>query len=156
MVTDATRTQLHRVSDSAGMLVLLLLTHPSIDTVRVVNDTRDWVIGGQTWVGLPFRFKLPNGAAGQAQRATLEVENVGRGLSTELEKLPAGAAVQSTMRLVSRATPEVTDYEFTAPLSNVSVTVTSVRAQVGNDDARRAPAVRVRFDPMLTPGLFAG
>lgn len=156
MVTDATRGQLQRVTDSAGMLVLLLLTHPSIDTVRVVNDTRDWVIGADTWVGLPFRFKLPNGAAGQAQRATLEVDNVGRGLSTELEKLPPGAAVQCTTRLVSRATPTVVDYEYSAPLSNVVVTTTSVRAQVGNDDARRAPAVRVRFDPKLTPGLFAG
>lgn len=156
MVTDATRGQLQRVTDSAGMLVLLLMTHPSIDTVRVVNDTRDWLIGSDTWIGLPFRFKLPNGAAGQAQRATLEVDNVGRGLSTELEKLPAGAAVQCTMRLVSRATPTVVDYEYSAPLSNVVVTTTSVRAQVGNDDARRAPAVRVRFDPKVTPGLFAG
>lgn len=155
MVSPATRAQLRRVNDPSGVLVLLLLQHPSIATVRVVNDTRDWIIDGDTWVGLPFRFKLPQATGGQAPRAALEVDNVGRALTAELEKLPAGAALQATIRLVSRATPVVVDYEFTAPLSGVSVSVTTVSAAVGNDEALRAPAVKLRYDPTQTPGLFS-
>lgn len=155
-VTSTTQAQLQRVNDPHGMLTLLLLQHPSMDTVRVVNDTRNWVIGADTWVGLPFRFKLPQDVAGQGGRAMLEVDNVGRALSAELEKLPPGAALQATVRMVSRATPTVTDYEFTAPLSAVATTVGTVTAQLGNDDAERGPAVKVRHDPTLSPGLFAG
>lgn len=155
-VSTTTQAQLQRVADPHGMLTLLLLQHPSIDTVRVVNDTRNWPIGADTWIGLPFRFKLPQDVAGQGGRALLEVDNVGRALSTELEKLPPGAALQATVRLVSRATPTVTDYEFTAPLSSVATTVATVTAQLGNDDAERGPAVKVRHDPTLSPGLFAG
>ena len=155
MVTAATREQLQRVNDASGVLVLLLLEHPSIATVHVVNDTRDWVIGADTWIGLPFRFRLPQSAAGQAPRAALEVDNVGRALTEELEKLPPGAALQATVRIVSRATPTVVDYEFTAPLSGVSITVQTVTAVIGNDDALRAPAVKVRYDPSTTPGLFS-
>lgn len=155
MVTPATRAQLQRVTDADGVLVLLLLEHPSIATVHVVNDTRDWTIGADTWIGLPFKFKLPQAVAGQAPRAALEVDNVGRELTAELEKLPPGTALQATVRIVSRATPEVVDYEFTAPLSGVSITVQTVTAIVGNDDALRAPAIKLRYDPSTTPGLFS-
>ena len=156
MVTAATREQLQRTTDRHGVLVLLLLTHASIGTVRVVNDTRDWVIGADTWIGLPFRFKLPQSVGGQAGRATLEVDNVGRDLVAELELLPPGASLLATMRLVSRNTPTQVDYEFTAPLSGVLATTTTLTATVGNDDAFRASAVKVRFDPVIAPGLFAG
>lgn len=156
MVTAATREQLHRVNDKHGQLVLLLLSHPSIDTVRVVNDTRDWVISSETWIGLPFRFKLPHAASGQAGRATLEMDNVGRELVVELEKLPPNATLLATMRLVSRARPTDVDYEFTAPLSGVLATTATLTATVGNDDAFRASAVKVRFDPATAPGIFAG
>jgi hypothetical protein len=155
MVTTATKARLQRVNDPEGMLVLLMLAHPSIATVRVVNDTRDWVIGADTWVGLPFRFKLPSDTQGQAPRAALEIDNVGRDLSLELEKLPPGAALQATIKLVSRASPTVTDYEFTAPLSGVQVRTETVTAVVGNDDALRAPLVKARYDPSTTPGLFS-
>jgi hypothetical protein len=156
MTSAATRQQLHRLTDRAGVLVLLMLEHASIGTIRIVNDTRDWVISGETWIALPFRFKLPQSASGQSGRATLDVDNVGRDLVAELELLPPGAIVLATTRLVSRATPTVVDYELTAPLSGVRATTTTLTATVGNDDAFRASAVKVRFDPAIAPGLFAG
>lgn len=156
MVSTATRTQLQRVTDPDGMLCLLVLEHPSIDTVFVVNDTRDWAIGANTYIGLGFRFKLPASSAGEAPRAQLELDNVGRTLTVELERLPPGAALQATISLVSRATPTVVDFQFSAPLSGVSVSVQTLTATVGNDDALRAPAVKVRYDVKTNPGLFPG
>ncbi|MFN6994405.1 MAG: DUF1833 family protein [Aquincola tertiaricarbonis] len=156
MVTAATREQLQRVNDPDGLLVLLMLEHPSMETARVVNDTRDWVIDGTSWIGLPFRFKLPNSVQGEAPRAQLEIDNVGRALIQDLERLPPGGALQATVYVVSRASPTVVDYMFTAPLSGVSATVATVTGVVGNDDALRAPAVKMRFDPTTAPGLFAG
>jgi len=155
MVSAAMREQLQRATDADGVLVLLLMEHPSIGTVRVVNDTRDWLIDANTWIGLPFRFRLPQSVAGQAPRAALEIDNVGSDLAAELEKLPPGAALQATVRLVSRASPTVVDYQFTAPLSGVSITATTVSAVIGNDDALRAPVVKMRYDPVTTPGLFS-
>lgn len=156
MVTAATRQQVQRVSDPDGMLVLLVLEHPSMATAHVVNDTRDWIIDGTPYIGLPFRFKLPNSVQGEAPRAQLEIDNVGRELIQDLERLPPGGALQCTVYVVSRASPNVVDYMFTAPLSGVSATVASVTGYVGNDDALRAPAVKMRFDPTTAPGLFAG
>lgn len=156
VMSAATREQLHRVTDPDGVLVLLVLEHPSIATAYVVNDTRDWTIGGQPYIGLPFRFKLPDATAGQAPRAQLEIDNVGRALMADLEQLPPGGALMATISVVSRNTPTVVDFMFQAPLSGVSASVATVTATVGNDDALRAPAVKVRFDPTTSPGLFAG
>lgn len=156
MVSPASRAQLQRVDDPTGLLLLLKLEHPSMATVHVVNDTRDWVIDGTSWIGLPFRFRLPNSVAGEAPRAQLELDNVGTELTAELERLPPGGALQATIYLVSRATPSVVDYEFTAPLSGVSATMTTVSGTIGNDDALRSPAVKMRYDPTTAPGLFAG
>lgn len=156
MVTATTREQLQRVTDTKGVLVLVTIAHASIQTARVVNDTRDWDIGGQTFVGLPFRFRLPQDAPGEAPRAQLEIDNVGRELTTELEKLPPGAALQCTIQLVSRATPTVVDFEFVSQLTNISASASIVTATVGNDDALRAPVVKWRYDPSTTPGLFEG
>lgn len=155
-LSAATREQLHRVTDTDGVLVLLKLEHPSIATAYVVNDTRDWVIGGTTYVGLPFRFKLPDANPGEAPRAQIEIDNVGRALMAELEALPPTGALLATFSVVSRAQPTVVDYSFQAPLSGISANVQVLTAVVGNDDALRAPAVKVRFDPSTSPGLFAG
>lgn len=155
MVTAAVRAQLQRVSDPSGMLVLLRLAHPSIDTAYVVNDTRNWVIGATTWVGLPFRFTLPNDDA-QAPQARIELDNVGRELTQALEALPPGGALQATFYLVSRDSPTVVQYEFGAPLSGVQVTTTTVTAVVGTDDELRMPAVALRYDQTTAPGLFEG
>lgn len=155
MVTATARAQLQRVSDPSGMLLLLRLAHPAIDTAYVVNDTRDWLISGTTWVGLPFRFTLPNDDA-QAPQARIELDNVGRELTQALESLPPGGALQATFYLVSRDSPTVVQYEFGAPMSGVQVTTTTVQAVVGTDDELRMPAVGLRYDQTTTPGLFEG
>lgn len=154
MVTAATRAQLRRVTDNAGMLMLLVLSSPGMATARVVNDTRDWVIGGETYIGLPFRVKLPQDVRGQPSRTMLVVDNVGRDLSDEIEARPPGALLMATMRMVSRARPTEVDYEFTSPLSGIKITTATVSAVLGNEDALQAPAVKVRFDPVTTPAVF--
>jgi hypothetical protein len=107
-------------------------------------------------VGLPFRFKLPAEASGQAPRAALEIDNVGLALTADLEALPPGGALQGTFYLVSRATPADVDFSFSAPLSAVVVTMKSVSATLGADDELRAPAVKLRYDPQTAPALFEG
>ncbi len=156
MVTPAQRARLQRTHDNSGVLLLLEISHPSIDTAYVVNDTRNWVISGTTWVGLPFRFTLPTDSSSQSPAARIEIDNVGRALTPVLEGLPAGAALRATFRIVARATPAVTEWQFSAPMSGVRVTTTLVTAAVGTDDDDRMPAVMVRFDPSTTPGLFEG
>lgn len=153
----ASNAQLQQITDNHGFLELLLIDHASFSSpVRIVNDARDWTIGGVVFVGLPFAVKLPTQAQQETPRAQLRIDNVGRSLTAAIEGLPVGASMLATLRVVSRATPTVTDYEFVAQLSGISITPTLVTASMGPDDTMRQSAVRVRFDPANAPGLFAG
>lgn len=149
--------QLQSVTDNHGFLELLVIEHESFaSSVRIVNNTRDWSIGGNTYVALPFGIKLPTQAQQENPRAQIRIDNVGRELTAAIEGLPVGASLVATLQLVSRATPSVVDYEFVAQLSGINITPTMVTANMGPDDTMRQTAVRIRFDPTNAPALFQG
>lgn len=149
--------QLHAVSDPHGFLELMVIDHSSFAApVRLVNDTRNWTIGGDVYTALPFSVKLPTQAQQENPRAQIRIDNVGRALTAAIEGLPVGAALLATLRVVSRATPTVVDYEFIAQLSGINITPTLVTATMGPDDSMRQSAVRLRFDPVNAPALFPG
>jgi hypothetical protein len=144
-----------RVNDPSGVLELLEITHASFSgPARIVNDTRDWISNGVTYVGLPFRFTYPQDKAKEAPRSTLEIDNVGRDLTAELERLPPSAIVMATVRLVDRASPNTIEWEWTVPMTNVSVNAAVISASLGVDFLMRQQAVRLRHDPNTSPGIF--
>lgn len=149
--------QLQSVNDNHGFLELMVIEHESFASpIRIVSDTRDWVIGGNTYVALPFGLKLPTQAQQENPRAQIRIDNVGRELTSAIEALPVGASLIATLQVVSRATPTVIDYEFVSQLSGWRLTPTLFTANMGPDDTMRQTAVRMRFDPTNAPGLFQG
>lgn len=157
MTSQATTKALQSIGDNQGVLELLLIEHSSFASpIRIVNDTRDWVIEGNAFIALPFVLKLPSQVKNENPRATLQIDNVGRDLTAMLEALPPAASLTATIRLVGRATPQVVDFEFIGQLTSISVNQTSVSCSLGLDDIMRQPSVRLRFDPFNSPALFAG
>ena len=156
-VSQSTAAALHRVDDTGGVLMLLTIAHPALSgPVHVVNDTRGIESNGVTYVALPFTVQLPNDKSKEVPRARLQMDNVGRELTAELERLPPGAVLQATLMAVHRNTPHTVEYEFTSALSGVSVDQLTVSATMGPDDIMRRPAVLLRFDQKTSPALFAG
>lgn len=154
-VSAMTARKLHRTDDNGGVLALLKIDHPDLSApVRIVNDTRDLVTLGDTYIALPFEVKLPNDVSKEMPRAQLRMDNVGRELTAELERLSPGSSLQATLILVHRSTPGVVDYEFTSALSGVRTDMGTVTAVMGPDDLMRRPAVAKRYDPLTAPGLF--
>lgn len=155
-VSVSTAKALQKVTDSGGVLALLTISHPSFATVRLVNDTRDVVSGGYTFLALPFAVTLPQDESKEVPRARLQIDNVGRDITADLEALPAGAVLMATLAIVHRSTPSTVDYSFSAPLSGIRVDQLTVTATMGPTDLMRRSAVQARFDPVTAPGLFAG
>lgn len=154
-VSAATAARLQRTDDTGGVLTLLKIEHPSLSgPLRVVSDTRNLDSNGETFIGIPFQVKLPTDADKETPRAQLRMDNVGREMTAELEKLPPGAALQATLMVVHRATPDVVDYQFTASLVGVHIDSGLLTASISTGDLMRRPAVAIRFDPVTAPGLF--
>lgn len=144
-----------RVTDTAGVLLFLEIDSPRFTgPLRAVNDTQNWTLAGDEYVGVPFRFKLPDDVSGQPARSSLEISNVGTGMTDELERLLPGEVVWGTFRIADRAEPSVVAHTLRIPMTNVSVNQGVVTANFGVDAMTRQQAVRIRFTPFLTPGMF--
>lgn len=55
--------------------VLVTITHPAIETIRVVSDVNDIVSNGETFIGFPFGFVLPSESE-EVPRGSLQIQNV--------------------------------------------------------------------------------
>lgn len=156
-VPEAAVAALQRVNDGQGMLALLSIEHPALSgPVHIVNDTRAIESNGVPYVALPYSLTLPNDKSKEVPRARLQMDNVGRDITAELERLPPGASLQATLRVIYRALPDTYIYEFVSPLSGVKVDQATVTAAMGPDDIMRRPCTLLRFDPVTAPGLYAG
>jgi len=144
-----------RVTDTTGTLLFLEISAPSFaETLRIVNDTQNWTSNGIEYIGVPFGFKLPDDVAGQTPRAVLTMDNVGRGITDDLESLQPYDLVQAKLMLSDRADPNVIERTYLLPMTSVSVNTKSATAQCGYDAVMRQQAVRVRYNPFTAPGLF--
>lgn len=154
-ISTPLRGALHAVTDTQGLLVLVKIDDAALSApVRLVADTRDLVAMGDTWLAIPLRVTHAADVAGEVPRTQIQMDNVGRELTGELERLPPGARLKATLIYVYRATPTVVEYEFTHDLTSIKASMGSISATIGPGTQMRAPAVRVRFDLQNAPAVF--
>lgn len=144
-----------RVTDTSGLLLFLEIGAPSIpDTLRIVNDTQDWPSNGLTYLACPFQIKLPDDTAGQTPRAQLVIDNIGMGMTQDLESLQPNELVMCRLMISDRANPDVYERVYRLPMTMASANTGQVTAQLGVDFLMRQQAVRLRANPFTAPGLF--
>ncbi|MDC7805522.1 DUF1833 family protein [Luteimonas sp BLCC-B24] len=135
-------------------LLLLEISAPSIpETLRIVNDTQNWTSNGVEYLACPFGFKLPDDTAGQTPRAQLEIDNVGLGMTQDLEGMQPNEMVMCVLRLTDRANPNAIERVYRLPMTMASANTVKVTATLGVDFLMRQQAVRLRYDPFNAPGL---
>lgn len=145
-----------RVSDNVGMVALLRLEAPSFpETLYVCNDSRNWTLDGNEYVALPFGFKMPEDVQGSSARAQLVLDNVGRGITDYLERVPPGEVVMAWIGLCNKIAPLQVSYDIYLPVTNVSVSGVVATADAGADHIMRQQGVKLRQYPHLVPGAFA-
>lgn len=144
-----------RMTDTSGTLLFLSITSPSLPApLRIVNDTQDWVSQGIPYMGVPFGFKLPDDTRGQSPRAQLVLDNVGRGISEDLEALGPNELMMARLMVSDRADPNLYERDYYLPITSVSVAGATATAQCGVDYLMRQQAVRLRANPFTLPGIF--
>lgn len=144
-----------RTDDATGILLLLELSAPSfVEVLRIVNDTADWLSQGNVYTGFPFGFKLPDDVGGQAPRAQLVLDNVGRSITEDLERLQPGELVTARLMITDRADANVIETSYDLPMTQVVVNTRTASAQLGVDFLTRQQAVTLRANPYTLPGIF--
>lgn len=144
-----------RITNTVGHVELLEITNPSFSgPMRICNDVQDFVSQGVAYIGLPFGFTLPEDQSGSAPRMKLAMDNVGRGISDELERLQPGSSTMARLIIVARDTPDVHEHVFWMPLNGVSVSGAMAQASAGVDGLMRQAACKQVANPFTLPGIF--
>lgn len=153
MSNFSTRNQ--RITNDIGHVELLEITNPSFSgPMRICNDVQDFISQGVSYIGIPFGFTLPDDVSGQAPRMRLQMDNVGRGISDELESLLPGTTTMAKLIIVARDTPSVHEHVFWLPVTGVSISGASATASCSVDELMRQSACKQIANPFTLPGVF--
>lgn len=152
--TNARRNLLATSADEP-MLELAEITHKDLAVpIRVVNDTIDIIVKGQTYIACPFALSRPDDVDQQTPTAKMSVDNIGRELTQWLEASNGGKGARCRMMTVMRSSPNVIEFDMTLDLTGLSINNQTVDGQLGFQNTLMQPAVTVRYDPISSPGLF--
>ncbi len=144
-----------RITNTVGHIELLEITNPSFSgPMRICNDVQDFASQGQSYIGIPFGFTLPEDVSGSAPRMKLAMDNVGRGITDELERLQPGTVTMARLIIVARDTPDVHEHVFWLPLTRVSVSGSTAQATASVDEMMRQAACKQIANPFTLPGIF--
>ncbi|MBS3018533.1 hypothetical protein DJFAAGMI_01265 [Comamonas sp. PE63] len=149
------RTRNQRLTDEVGHIELLEVSNPGFsETMRICNDAQDFVSRSQSYIGLPFRFTLPDDIAGQAPRMRLSMDNVGRGVSDELERLRPGTTTMARLIIVARDQPDVHQHVYWLPIASVTINGAAAQAVCSVDALMRRAACQQMANPHTLAGIF--
>lgn len=149
------RERNQRLTNTVGHVELLEVTNPSFTgPMHICNDVQDFTSKGVTYIALPFGFTLPDDVSGQAPRMQLVMDNVGRDISTELERLLPGTTTMARLIIVARDTPDEHEHVFWMPLTGVSINGAVARATASVDELMRQAACKQIANPFTLPGIF--
>ena len=137
-----------------AVITAVEVRHPDLATpIRVVDDVAAREIGGERYAPLRFGARLAQDAEGEAPRAQLVMDNVGRELMQWIEA--AGGAAGATARVMQVVEGDAApDWEMTLDVHSISADQAQVHAELGFDPLLGRAAVAWRHDPDRTPGIF--
>lgn len=163
---DATvRAGLEAPESADALLAFITITHPLLpEPIRAVSDVMDYVVDGNTFVGLPFEFGLLTDGDGPPM-TEIRVQNVDARLGRALFGLSDRASV--TLEIRSSADFDLSVdpreelpggsviYAFTGfDLIDVTVTNSDVSGRVMLRDYSQEPWPGLRCTQSRVPGLF--
>lgn len=153
--SENARENLLAVSADQPFLVLLEITHADLaQPIRVVDDVQNVTSNGNEFIALPFRVTLPDDISGQIPQATLEVDNVGRELTTWLEISRGGQNAKCRVMQILRSDPDVIELDITLDLTQMVINNQTVQAKIGFVNVLGQTSTLTTFTPTTAPGLW--
>lgn len=139
-------------------LLLATITHPAIETIRVVNNmpredgSGDIVSRGATFLAFPFQAGLPANTDEQP-RVTLTIANVDRQISESLENLDTAPFV--ALEIVKASEPNNVLMRFPRfELISVSWDAVMVEGDLTQASYASEPFGFLRVIPSMFPALY--
>lgn len=134
-------------------LALLTIAHASIATIRLVNNTKDVVSGGNTYTAFPFAVTIPPEHPDRPPEVMLVADAIDRSVVDAIRAIPAEPTV--TLSLVLASAPDLVEAgPFAFTMYDAAFDAHTVECRLGYERVLTAPYPADVFTPSLFPGLF--
>lgn len=154
-ISASLKANLNTIVADEHPLVLLEIHHPSLTIpVRLVNDRKSVVSQGEQYMACPFELVLPDENESQLPRASLSITNIGRALTTWIDRTQGGMDAEVRIIIIQRSAPSIHEWELWVDLSSVTMDIERVSAQLTFDDILNKPSVPIIYNTTKTPALF--
>lgn len=136
------------------------IDHPDIeDDVLAINDRDPAEIEGDTFPAISFTPVIPQRKEREIPRGQLIVTNVGRPVMEWVERSRGGREAKVTYYSVIFEDPNSRTATVVWKLSdmdiaNIVANNQKVIATISEVESVRTPAVKIRHDPLVSPGIF--
>ena len=154
--TPAARLQRARRATAPADIIVnaLELTHPTANPVRLVDATENRTVAGDTYHAERFDVVRADHRPGQAPRARIDVDNVGRTLATWAERTNGGLNGSARLLELIDGVEDRVATDVTMEIAGIVMTGDRAVITLGFDALLSGPAVALRYDPQTAPGLF--
>lgn len=150
---SAARAILARETEEV-FLVLLEISHPDIETIRVVNNTVEVVRAEGTYLPYPFEAVLPDDTDNASPNVQLRIDNCSREVTRVLRELSGVPAC--TLRVVLASDPDHDEVgPFAFSLLNVEYDAFVITAAIGyEEDFLNQSVPAQKYLPSNSPGIY--
>ena len=135
-------------------LVCVTITHPAIDTQRLVNNTEVVHRAVGDYIPCPMKLVLPDQVDDQVPQVTIVIDNVDREVLRQIRLVDGVPQVRMEVILASSPdTVEAGPFDFA--LMSATYDVLSINAVLGyQDDVLNQQVPAQTYTPVNSPGLF--
>ena len=155
---DRARQNARSLSGEIEIYALEVFHAALADPARIVNDYGNHIVEGHTFTACGFSAAIPQDKDGEVRRAVLRIDNIGEKLMRWVRLSQGGRG--ATMRLLVLVSPAPGEteseivHEVTMDVGVSEVTNEAVSVTLTNEPTIGHPAVSIRHDPEVSPGIF--
>lgn len=152
--SDGFKVNVNKLNADESLLILLSISHPFIaEPIRLVNDSKDFVFQGNSYIQMPLSFKRQNDIQGELPRVSIEIPNVGRSLVKWVDSSGGGKnAIVSV--ILARRSADVIEEKIDFSVSSVSVKTETISFMLDIQNNLIKRAIRWVYDRDHARGLF--
>lgn len=152
-LSPALLAQIFSQESNDPFLTLLTLTHESIDTVRLVNNTKDITSRGEVFQAFPMQVRMPVDDGETTRSFQIEFDNVSLLLIEAIRTVTTPIKVKLEMVLASMPDAVQISHED-LEIKNISYNKRRVTATIILDNFLNTEVTSEKYFPSNFPGLF--
>lgn len=148
------KINVNKLNAEESLLILLEITHPFVATpIRLVNDSKDFVLNDNLFIHMPFEVKRQNDVQGELPKVSLSITNVGRSLIRWIEASGGGRDAKLKVMLCRRSSQNIEEsIEFGIQSVVATTQKISFNLVIQNNLVKRS--IRWVYDKRHARGLF--